>query len=1418
MTEIHILRDLLHRFAGLDALKGWIRQHAAIPERDQILMTGRGKNVKAQNLSAEVRTIGPLTSQQLVDGVQVEIFVYDKQIVTPSANGLESPRISEIPLPQPLVLSEPPSRSASQSDLQAWRDLFKSRRDWMDDAVSSALPLVKILASTHTQIVVIQRAVWIAYENLKSHVGNILHRFSDTRKWARKLLRDQENALEDWQGAIETLRNVQVDHDFAFLLQRPVTPTRGNSRSFPQERSLHDLIDVADVRNAASYGSQASQRFRQQFQELEGALEQLRSDAQTVENEIRELGTGTSIKGDEDAGLDGELQMLSRKITTDYEHIAQMPSQQRSAADAARIANSHAKDLLPSVKSIVKEVNENVKSMVDRRNTCLRGGIAQMQNISIIQSGLARIQAQVLGLDMDQDGNEAFDTLDAMFRLPVVYGSVLIEAIRRQQWDSRLRADFTTINEDLSVTQDEEVKRRKKWLYSIAGYVHEEYCEKAIDLTIPINESNAGWPVVSRQQLSTYLEELQAHGIKDAHAELTRLVKELDVATTHRRRPRAFKNGSVSDAELGRSSLLGRSDDDQSRLFKEEKFRLEEKLKSSESRIRKLEDLVHRQGQLGRPLSGNFSLAPHELERHAPSPAVSSPMRPDMASRRSSVSSRRLSSNQNLEEKALVQRIVALEADLVAERDVVSRLQRETHAERRSNTESRDKMEEAESTKRDLLANLESLQSEFDDERQLLDDEIHKLKIRVEEADEEIDRLIGSRDHEKMTTDRTIQSLQSDVSHLRRSLEDEKAQAEGNVDFVRNDLIKQQERTESLERQLHAQKEDKAGFHSQNMALANRLRDIDNLHLDYKNALQAAHLQLSPEGSPPEDLGRLVRAIEILAEGLSIHARNSDEAAQLASAENKSLLERIEKTERDSEHLTDAVGEKSRELARAQETLTEETNKVTSLRSELDDEQTELVKLRSKFAAGETGSDALKDRVAAEERKVAELSEELAVAKSNVESSAHEVKVWKGQVTGKEESERLLRARLDARGAKAKELSQRLFAQNDRFVRILEQMGFVLTPQDDGLRIQRASKVNASAVLGSSVADAPPLMNRSLSGGSPVRHYSPSELESLYWMSSLDVENEDVKFEAFIASVSRLDLDSTTELIGKRYKDVESLARKYQRDCRAYREKAHRAQSEAHEKIAYRAFKEGDLALFLPTRNQASRPWAAFNVGAPHFFLREQDGHKLQTRDWLLARISKVEERVVDLSRSMVLNAPTVDRKSLNTEASEAGSSRSIDDDNPFELSDGLRWYLIDAAEEKPGAPSTPGLGKSTVAATKVEATGSVRLTQDSRRLRDSVGTGGAPTATKTLSRSLDSRRSSSASKKGHVPTPSTASVQQATGAGKDAPVNSSRPSSFHGSPGPSVRPSEHDEQTAVKPREDDRLFQEVRRDLWSGP
>ena len=325
----------------------------------------------------------------------------------------------------------------------------------------------------------------------------------------------------------------------------------------------------------------------------------------------------------------------------------------------------------------------------------------------------------------------------------------------------------------------------------------------------------------------------------------------------------------------------------------------------------------------------------------------------------------------------------------------------------------------------------------------------------------------------------------------------------------------------------------------------------------------------------------------------------------------------------------------------------------------------------------------------------------------------------------------------DAQASRAVDISNRLYIQNGTLERLLEQVGFTVTKQDDAMVVQKAQKpTSASTTLN----DASTLMKRSLSGPVPSKSdpLPTIDPELLHWADADDLDTIERRFGQFIKEVSSFDLDVFNEAMYKRVKEIEHIARKWQKEARAYRDKAHRAQSEAHDRIALRNFKEGDLALFLPTRDQATKPWAAFNVGAPHCFLREQDSHNLSKRDWLIARISKVEERVVDLSKSINGLKGTGDQRSMG-DKSDTGTFAN--DENPYELSDGLRWYLIDAAEEKPGAPINVGLGKATVLSSNVDAQGSIRMKKSS----------GGKEATKTLTRSLDSRRSSTNSKKSLV-------------------------------------------------------------------
>ena len=72
--------------------------------------------------------------------------------------------------------------------------------------------------------------------------------------------------------------------------------------------------------------------------------------------------------------------------------------------------------------------------------------------------------------------------------------------------------------------------------------------------------------------------------------------------------------------------------------------------------------------------------------------------------------------------------------------------------------------------------------------------------------------------------------------------------------------------------------------------------------------------------------------------------------------------------------------------------------------------------------------------------------------------------------------------------------------------------------------------------------------------------------------------------------LSEYDPSSLPEAVTK----MVSTIRKWQKQCKEYRDRA-------KAKISFRNFSKGDLALFLPTRNSVSKPWAAFN-GELSFF------------------------------------------------------------------------------------------------------------------------------------------------------------------------------------------------------------------------
>lgn len=1209
----------------------------------------------------------------------------------------------------------------------------------------------ELIQKLSAEAAVIRRSAAIAVENIKQHVGNLRPKFDESKAWADAILKDQKSLLENWQPKFEKLGTIPANVGLAVCLQGVHGPlSRNKSKDgLTAGTTLLDFVNAAELKKASEVGTKVSKAFGASVANLEATFRAVLDDShEVVENFSQGVSLSDSDAGEQAGRLIEEIEVLGKKISADYEYVTGLPNNQKTISQVSRTALLHTRNFLPSMVQIHSEIGQLWYDSAQRKAQAMESAVRHLQKISVLESNVAQIHARLANLDTEVEEAEPFDVLNSLIRLPWVYGALLIECVRRREWNEKMTMDSSSLVEELATFTEEEVRRRKRWVKDMGGAVDfGSIDDMALGVEVNVQADKQKWPNITREDITNFLRSLKATGSFDeVNVELKENSKALDLPTKQQvRRAKAFKNGSIHDATFGKNSFLLRGDEDLLQSIKNEKSKLEDRLKSSESRIRKLEDLLHRQSQIPRPSSGSGPFGPNagpSFERHATSPLLnytSSLSRPqEIPSRTSSISSKKNLMNET-EERSMAQRVAALEAELSAEKARSADLQKNAIAKGNAEDELRDRVQEAVSTKDDLLENLEAQQREFDDERRLLEDENVKLKTKLEEVEDELDRVLENTE----SVDK-IRTLEGELLSMRENAGRQKEKVQEEMESLRTNHQLQIEKAENLEKLLQEQRAQNSELDSKNKDLLSHLNLRDQAQSEHHRGLRAALLQLSKDEAAPSDFNSLVDLIEATAEKVASHLGQIRQTLATAEAENCALETRAKEQANEIDDLTERLGAEEIEVLSVRENLAEQERRVGVLQAEVDLEREQHGILRTKFSNAEAATEALQSRLERGREEVDDLSIELQYSRERIQTLDGELLDRQTLLDDLQTKHRSLRSHLETQMTRAEDISTRLYAQKGALIRLLEQIGLTVTMQDSTMVIQKIPRAAAAGAASTTLSDPSMSMLRSVSALLPVKGILETAVDDSVarWANSDDPADETARFTKYMEEIESFDLNTFSEAVVKRVKEIEHTARKWQRETRAYRDKAHRAQSEAHEKIAFRSFKEGDLALFLPTRNQATRPWAAFNVGAPHFFLREQDSHKLRTRDWLLARISKVEERVVNLAKSLDSggggNAATNDRRSSIGDGSDGGAS--FDDENPFELSDGLRWYLLDAAEEKPGAPINIGLSKVTVASANVDAKGSIRM----KKSPDGSGA-----ATKNLTRSLDSRRNSANSRKG---------------------------------------------------------------------
>lgn len=177
-------------------------------------------------------------------------------------------------------------------------------------------------------------------------------------------------------------------------------------------------------------------------------------------------------------------------------------------------------------------------------------------------------------------------------------------------------------------------------------------------------------------------------------------------------------------------------------------------------------------------------------------------------------------------------------------------------------------------------------------------------------------------------------------------------------------------------------------------------------------------------------------------------------------------------------------------------------------------------------------------------------------------------------------------------------------------------------------------------------------------------------------------ENEtEIKFNEFVKRI-KIERLFILDRIHKRFEDVESLARKLQKEKVQLKNDLKNANKKISQQLALRNFQENDLVLFLKTltpvlelqsvngidniddnskTNNNKQPWAIFNIGSPNYYLKNKSVasmKKLNEKEWFVGRINNIEEYVI-----------TSENKDNISE-------------NPFNLALGTKWYLVETKEE----------------------------------------------------------------------------------------------------------------------------------------
>lgn len=419
--------------------------------------------------------------------------------------------------------------------------------------------------------------------------------------------------------------------------------------------------------------------------------------------------------------------------------------------------------------------------------------------------------------------------------------------------------------------------------------------------------------------------------------------------------------------------------------------------------------------------------------------------------------------------------------------------------------------------------------------------------------------------HQEAVFQEERKGLQAEIKQLKSGLQDVDTSVRG-----------EQERADRLERELH---QVRAQMESE--VTARRIVEERNAELSIdieqqRIALSQALADATDCSRAAEELRQELAQVKAEFEDVkALETRNADKVTNLLEEQAINLrnLEDSRARGEDLETQIQAARAESEEVHRALKEAGQEKDRLLRLQASEHDRiiRDHIAEADGDRAVLERQFFELKAVQEHTDRQIKDLRADVEVANADAVGLREELQRVEHELREARHVERLLRGDLKAGQASQSDFEQRL---EDRSRLIAQILDVAISFRDSHVKALNSAQVMVSHP-GTNSKQPNNLADSLFSSG--MRHSIIGQPDE---PSPIDPSDPPAALE----SLRSFDHDHFLEAVAK----TGSTIRKWQKQCKEYRERA-------KGRISFRNFAKGDLALFLPTRNSVSKPWAAFN-------------------------------------------------------------------------------------------------------------------------------------------------------------------------------------------------------------------------------